>query len=241
MNDKLTVATDKARQMLCLYKNAHQCLLDALQSVADKMNYIDQVMIGTSSPAHLHEFIEMRNSFMKTDRQIQESINNLQMICEENSGSSQQIKHTAPQQLTPSSPSCCSDNIDVFISYNSEEKDVACQVLTALKGNGISCWMAPDSIPSGSDYASEIQSALESCYVFVLMLSEKSQKSKWVAKELDQALSLDKIILPFHIDQSIISKAFNFRLTNVQRIEAYGKISECLEVLVRRILNLKNK
>lgn len=44
----------------------------------------------------------------------------------------------------------------VFISYKSEQKEIALKIKDILEENGISCWMAPESIPVGSNYAAEI-------------------------------------------------------------------------------------
>ncbi len=41
--------------------------------------------------------------------------------------------------------------MNVFISYSSDEYDKALPLKQMLERNDIDCWMAPDSIPSGSD------------------------------------------------------------------------------------------
>ena len=69
---------------------------------------------------------------------------------------------------------------DVFISYKSEEAENAKWLKAVLEINGLSCWMAPDSIPGGSSYAQEIEQAIYDCGVLVLLLSEKAQKSIWI-------------------------------------------------------------
>ena len=71
---------------------------------------------------------------------------------------------------------------EVFISYKAEEYNEAMAVKQVLEANGISCWMAPESISGGSNYASEIPRAIRECTVFVLILSEQAQKSRWVPK-----------------------------------------------------------
>ena len=124
---------------------------------------------------------------------------------------------------------------DVFISYSSSEYAEAGHTKRILEENGFSCWMAPESIPAGSDYGAEIEDAITGCSVFVLLLSAKSQKSVWVPKELGMAISNGKTVLPFHIDASDIVKPFTFHLTNVQRIEAYNNISEAYMELVRQV------
>ena len=108
--------------------------------------------------------------------------------------------------------------MDVFISYSSSEYNEAKHTRNILTENGFFCWMAPESIPAGSDYSAEIEDAIRSCGVFVLILSAQSQQSIWVPKELGMAISCGKTVLPFHIDSSDIVKPFTFHLTNVQRI-----------------------
>lgn len=123
----------------------------------------------------------------------------------------------------------------VFISYSSIEYNIASNVRSILQQNGIECWMAPESIPAGSDYGEEIPTAIENCDAFVLILSENSQNSKWVPKEIDLAITNDKIIIPLHIDNKQLTKSFNFRLTNTQRIEAYEQTSKAFNMLIARV------
>lgn len=123
----------------------------------------------------------------------------------------------------------------VFISYSSIDYAVASNVRSILRQNGIECWMAPESIPAGSDYGEEIPTAIEACDAFVLVLSENSQNSKWVPKEIDLAITNDKIIIPLHIDDKQLNKSFNFRLTNTQRIEAYQQTANAFNELIGRV------
>ena len=94
---------------------------------------------------------------------------------------------------------------DVFISYSSKEYDTANIVRTVLKNNGIDTWMAPESIPGGSNYMEVIPDAIANSKVFVLILSDSSQKSKWVPKEVEQALNNNLIIIPFLIENCKIN------------------------------------
>ena len=56
-----------------------------------------------------------------------------------------------------------------------------------LAENGIRTWMAPHDIPAGSKYAQVINHALRDCACLVLMLTNESQSSTWVAKEVERA------------------------------------------------------
>lgn len=123
----------------------------------------------------------------------------------------------------------------VFISYKSEEYNDANWIKTTLENNGIKCWMAPLSITGGASYASEIPKAIRECKIFVLLLSEKAQESKWVPRELDQAINEEKIIMPFVIKQCALKDDFNFYLSNVQRYDAYVNKSVAMEKMIKEI------
>ncbi len=123
----------------------------------------------------------------------------------------------------------------VFISYSSAEYTEAALVRNVLTENGIKCWMAPDSIPVGSSYATEINVAIENCGIFVLVLSEKAQNSAWVEKELDSAITRHKIVYPFMIENCQLNDAFDFYLTNVQRHSAFESKSVAMERMVKEI------
>ena len=123
--------------------------------------------------------------------------------------------------------------MDVFISYKAEEKNEALWVKTRLESSGFSCWMAPESIPGGTSYAKEITQAIRGCRVFVLILSELCQTSKWVPRELDQAINENKRILPFTVEPCELTDEFSFYLPNVQRYNAY----ENKEREIRHMIN----
>ncbi len=125
--------------------------------------------------------------------------------------------------------------MDVFISYSSKEYEEASTVSDILRKNGITTWIAPGSIPGGSNYTKEIPHAIRECKVFLLILSENAQNSVWVSAEVETAFKNGKLILPFVIDTCPLKDEFDFLLSRSQRIEAYEKKSEALERLVKRI------
>lgn len=133
------------------------------------------------------------------------------------------------------------NNHDIFISYKAEELTEALWVRSVLEENGFSCWMAPTSIPGGSSYADEIDTAITECEVFVLILSERAQQSKWVKKELDMALNKEKVILPFMIENCQLQKAFNYYLTDVQRYNAYISKMNAMNEMIKRIKAVAGK
>lgn len=109
---------------------------------------------------------------------------------------------------------------DVFISYHSDMREEACALREFLKKEKISCWMAPDDLPRGKEYADVISNAIADCAVFLPILSEKANESVWLFKELDIAINAEKIIMPFSVDQCALTGSMGFYLADVKR---YGK------------------
>ena len=128
----------------------------------------------------------------------------------------------------------------LFISYSSIEKNKCDKVIEYIKSEGHKVWLAPDDVPAGKDYADVIPDAIRKCDAFIVLLTEKSQASKWVPKELDQAITAGKTIVPFHMDESAYTDSFEFRLSNVQRIEAAGRMDEALAELGEVLKKIKD-
>ncbi len=132
------------------------------------------------------------------------------------------------------------NNKHVFISYKVEDFDKAIAVKNHLEENYITCWMAPMSIRGGMSYAQEIPQAIRNCGVFLLILTEKAQESKWVPRELDQAINCGKIIMPYILENCPLRNDFSFYLTNVQHYDAFRDPQEALERMTADIQKLLN-
>lgn len=77
----------------------------------------------------------------------------------------------------------------VFISYSSKNQQMADSVRLLLKENNIACWIAPYDIPAGSRYAYVINDALEKCSCLLLLLTNASQMSQFVEREIERAIT----------------------------------------------------
>lgn len=124
---------------------------------------------------------------------------------------------------------------DVFISYKSEDFEQAEALRLMLESRSIGCWMAPQSIPGGSSYAAEIPPAIKACKVFLLVFTAKTQRSRWVSRELDQAINQSKVILPLMLEDCPMGDEFGFYLTNIQHYEGYRNREAVLERLITDI------
>ena len=102
----------------------------------------------------------------------------------------------------------------VFISYKSEEITYAEAMKSLFKENGIRAWMAPDDIPTGAEYAIAINDGIKNSSCVLLILSKQSQSSRHVLSEVRIAFDSGKTIFSVHIDDSVLTPAFEYYLGN---------------------------
>ena len=92
----------------------------------------------------------------------------------------------------------CSSQI--FISYSSSDKIQAEAICDALESSAVKCWMAPRDILPGKDYAEGIIEAIESCTLFLLILSASSNASSQVRREVELARRKNFPVMPVRLD-----------------------------------------
>lgn len=113
----------------------------------------------------------------------------------------------------------------IFISYSSKDKILMEEILHKIEDMQVHIWKAPECIRAGSNYAREIPKAIRESALFLLFVSASSQKSIWVEKEVDTAVSARVRIIPIQLDDSPLSDMYHFYLNNVQMI-SYKKNPE---------------
>jgi hypothetical protein len=109
---------------------------------------------------------------------------------------------------------------DVFISYASVNKSVADAVCAHLEAIGIRCWIAPRDVVPGIAYAESILSAIQNCRVMVLVFSSAANQSSHVLREVDRAASLNRIIVPFRIEDTRPTQAMEYYLSTPHWLDA---------------------
>lgn len=126
---------------------------------------------------------------------------------------------------------------DVFISYSSRDKESAMEIVKAIEQQNITCWIDERDIPRGSVFANEIPNAIDSCRVFLPLLSPNSQISEHVQRELHFAINHKKVIVPYELIPFKKENAFEYYLDNIQCITAsvHG-----LQELVQTVCNQLN-
>lgn len=111
---------------------------------------------------------------------------------------------------------------EVFISYASEDREVADKVCGALESSGIKCWIAPRDVPLGATYEEAIVRAIYSSRLVVLILSAHSNRSPHVEREIQSACAdnFHKLIVPVRIGDFHYSKVMLYYLGSAQWLDA---------------------
>jgi hypothetical protein len=111
---------------------------------------------------------------------------------------------------------------DVFISYQSADKECADRVCEALERQNISCWVAPRDIPIGSEWAAAIVEGLQRCHSFVVILSSHSTNARQISREAELADNRKLPIFTLRIEDVQPPPGLLYFLGNVQWLDAFG-------------------
>lgn len=122
----------------------------------------------------------------------------------------------------------------VFISHSSKDAQIANAICHYLEADGLPCWIAPRDINT-QDWAACIMDGIRRSDVFVVILSHNSIPSNEVMKEVAEATRVCEYILPFKIDEELLSDGMQYHLGPIHWLDAVTPPME------QRILELRDK
>src|ERR1022692_1408707 len=83
----------------------------------------------------------------------------------------------------------------VFVSYSHLDAAFVARLKVRLYGAGMNVW-TDEGIDGGAEWMSVIERHIETCAVFVPIMSDNSRAAAWVMREIDLAQELGKPIAP---------------------------------------------
>lgn len=122
-----------------------------------------------------------------------------------------------------------------FISYSTKNQASADAMRELFNKHNIDTWMAPYDIPAGSEYAEILYDALTGCACLVLMLTDISQNSQWVKKEVNIAITNGKTVIPVKLEDVELNSSMKLYL-NDQQIVPVHVIEEASDE-IQKVLN----
>lgn len=76
----------------------------------------------------------------------------------------------------------------VFVSHSHADAELAAQVSTALRNEGLEVWDPDLNLLPGDNWAAEIARALEESDAMVVLMTADALSSPWVRREMEYAL-----------------------------------------------------
>lgn len=130
-----------------------------------------------------------------------------------------------------------------FISYSTKNQSAADAMRNLFKKHKIDTWMAPYDIPAGSEYAEVLYDALSECSCLVLMLTDVSQNSQWVRKEVNVAITNGKTIIPVKLEDVELNSMMKFYLNDQQIVPVHVIDDNSAEIrsVLKSVIGLTRK
>jgi hypothetical protein len=107
-----------------------------------------------------------------------------------------------------------------FISHASADADKAIELVEALESKGLTVWVAPRDIVPGREYGEEIIRGIDQSNCFVLLVSQASNLSSHVRREVERAASKSKPIYPVRIEDVPPSPKLEYYISMHQWLDA---------------------
>ncbi len=110
---------------------------------------------------------------------------------------------------------------DVFISYSQPDRQCAFALTEYLEARGITVWIAPRDVSPAAEWAAEIIDAIAAAKLMVLVFSSSSNSSPQVRREVERAVSKDRRVLPFRIEDVQPSKSLEYFLSSHHWLDGF--------------------
>lgn len=127
--------------------------------------------------------------------------------------------------------------MQIFISYQHDDRNIAFDLVDFLEKNDMKCWIAPRDVLL--TYASDIVDAISKSEIFLCLISEGTLSSVHVLNELEQAYKYYKdgklAIVPVMINDVTLNADMDYYLARIQHVYAHGNVDSIKSELIERI------
>lgn len=111
----------------------------------------------------------------------------------------------------------------IFISYSSADRSTIEKVDSFLTRT-YRVWYDKKSLIGGQKWWDEIIRQIDECEIVLYFSSTKSNNSKWCIKEVDYAISQEKIIIPIRLEDVLLPEVLH-DIHAVSMFEGFNKIT----------------
>ena len=109
-----------------------------------------------------------------------------------------EVEHSAESQVAR-----------VFVSYSRNDVEFVKKLASDLQALGLDVWWDISGLQGGDNWVSAIQTALERSTFCVVVITQDSMKSKWVANEYTYAMNHDITVIPIFLKDCKLPFSFS--------------------------------
>ncbi|MBQ3076119.1 MAG: toll/interleukin-1 receptor domain-containing protein, partial [Clostridia bacterium] len=124
--------------------------------------------------------------------------------------------------------------MDVFISYSREDREFVSEICKLLKKNGISYWVDFENNQYGDAFASTIVNQIGCAKQVLLLVTEHSNTSDHVLREISCADTSGIPILPVLVGEVTLSPGFRYYLGDLHFL-SYTSDPSFFEALLAKL------
>lgn len=131
-------------------------------------------------------------------------------------------------------------DVKIFVSYASEDKDTVKRIYTRLKNKGYTPWMDEYNLLGGKPWKPTIKKAIADCDLFLICLSENTDKDSFIQHEIRDALEKSKekrqfstYILPLRLEDCEVPDWLkHIQWTDYFDKEGWSKLIQAIEAAI---------
>lgn len=129
--------------------------------------------------------------------------------------------------------------LHIFLSHSSSDAQLAQEVCRLLENEGHTCFIAPRDIRAGHEYAEELINGIDSSDAMLLLLSKQAGSSPHVLREVERAVSKNKPIIVYKLEDFTLNKSMEYFLMTHQWLDSRTDLGH--EAIVKSINSLNIK
>lgn len=107
----------------------------------------------------------------------------------------------------------------IFLSHSSADAQLANEICQKLEAEGHKCFIAPRDIRSGYEYAEELVNGIDGSDMMLLLLTKQANESPHVLREVERAVSKNKAIIVYKVEEVTLSKSMEYFLMTHQWLD----------------------
>lgn len=116
---------------------------------------------------------------------------------------------------------------EIFISYAHANKRTVFPIVRRLESSKLDVWIdGDDMLTDGQPFGVQIQKAVKNAKAVVVMISNQSNQSNWVALEATYARKFGKKLIPFYLQPIKAVGVLGLQLEGTSKIRGYGQYRE---------------